>query len=262
MIGCVRALSSPPWSGYRSVLFALASSISSGGLIYSLMTAPSDLGRATIALFSALVVGVALAYLSRAEVEVGDGEVVVRGPLYSRRYGLGDVVEFVDIGSIEDYDTLVRIPGLTLTTVLSLAVATAVFSWGYSSALPILLALPAALLSGICFLSLEMSILLSPSLGIRRRSGGKLILATSAALIVMGALLVTSPGGASENAAFAAGSMVGLGIGGALEGLIGPSPWGWVFKLAWDEETIYVLAYDEAAARRFKEELLRAMRDA
>ena len=187
---------------------------------------------------------------------------VVRGPLYSRRYGLGDVVEFVDIGSIEDYDTLVRIPGLTLTTVLSLAVATAVFSWGYSSALPITLALPAALLSGICFLSLEMSILLSPSLGIRRRSGGKLILATSAALIVMGALLVTSPGGVSGNGAFAAGSMVGLGIGGALEGLIWPSPWGWVYKLAWDDETIYVLAYDETAARRFKEELLRAMRDA
>ena len=224
------------------------------------MTAPIDFIKASITLFTTLAIGVILAYLSQVKVEVKGGEVLLKGPLYSREYELRDLVEFVDIGLLENYNTL-RVPGLALTIALNLVITTAVFAWGYSSALPLLLAVPTAFLSGICFLSLEVSTLFSPSLGIRGRPVDKLIIIAGLILIVLGALLVTNLNEVPENTAFVAGSMIGLGIGGILETFIG-NPWSWVFKLSWDEETVYVLAFNESTARKFKEELLRAMRDA
>ncbi len=265
---CGSGLTSPPWTGYRSALMAAGGAALSGGVVYSLMAALLGSPPATFisALALSLTVGAALAYLGWAPADLEPpGLLVVRRRLLPPgRYDLSELVEFVDVTSVEWYLALRRIPGLLAAVLSTLAAAAAAFAWGYLRSLPPAAAVPAAALSALCFSSVEFSTLISPGLGLRRGQSDRLIGAACLLLLLGGiAVLAWSLwGGTTLEKMTAAGPMAGIGVAGTLKGLLGVSRPGYrsVFRLGFqDGRLVYVMALTEKDAANLREALMEAV---
>lgn len=265
---CARGLISPPWTGTRSILFAVGSAISSGGVVFSFLSAILGASLSETFLYLALFLGsgIVLAALSTARVHVEDACMVVkRRILPPERYPLSSLVEFVDLASIEWFVALLRIPGLLLITASSLIATTTAFLWAYLRALSLPLAVIGAVLSGICFSSLEISTLISPGLG-GSRPDNRLIVIASLALLAMGIPMLWDFPTASlslERMA-AAGSMMGMGLAGMINTLLGRSSIrGRVFRLRFlGGQLIYVSALTSEEATSFKRMVMEAIKNA
>ena len=247
---------------------AAGSAVLSGGVAYSLLAAllgaPPAMFISALAL--SLTAGVALAYVGWAPVDLeAPGVVVVRRRLLPpQRYELSELVEFVDVTSVEWYLAARRIPGLLVVVLATLAASAAAFAWGYLKSLPPAAAVPAAALSAVCFSSVEVSTLISPGLGQRRGRGDRPIVATCLLLLIGGVatLAWSLSSGVTPERMAAAGPMTGIGVAGILKSLIGdPGPWrGSVFRLGFqDGRVVYVRALTGEDAAKLREALREAI---
>lgn len=264
---CEGRASSPPWTGIRSLLFAVGGAISSGGVVFSLLSAMlgASLSRSLSYLTLSLGIGIILLALSTARVYLEDSYILVKGRLLpTERYQLSSLVEFIDLTSVKWFVALRRIPGLLMSTASNLMATTAAFLWAYLKALPPTLAVIGAVLSGICFVSLEISVLISPSLG-RNQLDNRFIGISSLATLIMGISVLVQgfPGDSLERMA-AAGSMTGVGLAGMINALLSrSSTWGRVFRLRFSGgRLIYVSLPSLDDAISFKRTVMEAIKNA
>ncbi|MDK2373011.1 MAG: hypothetical protein QI197_06515, partial [Candidatus Korarchaeota archaeon] len=139
VLGCERRAFSPPWTGLRSLLFAIGGAVSSGGFVFSLLSAMlgAPLSRSLSYLALSLGIGIVFLALSTARVYVEDAYILVKGRLLPpERYQLSSLAEFIDLTSVERFVALHRIPGLLLSTASNLIATTAAFLWAYLKTLP------------------------------------------------------------------------------------------------------------------------------
>ncbi len=172
-------------------------------------------------------------------------------------------MKFIDLTSVERFVALHRIPGLLLSTASNLIATTAAFLWAYLKTLPPILAVIGAVLSGICFISLEISMLISPTLG-RGQLDNRFIGIASLATLIMGlSVLVQGLPSISLERMAAAGSMTGVGLSSMINTLLGrSSAWGSVFRLRFSgDRLIYVSIPSIEEALSFKRTVMEAVKN-
>jgi len=244
-MGC-EGVVSPPWSGLRLAIFSVGSALGTGGIVYSLLAPIYGETLKEVALWLLLGLGtvVTAGYLARGEVEFNGNRLMIKG-LLSREYKLNDLVEFVDVTSVENYLPLKGIPGLTLLTFANFVASFLAFYWWYRLELSGL-SVPLALMSSASFLSIEMSGLLS--YGFRGSEG------VDWAFSLLGVTLILAGGLALANDLRVSGPLTGLGIAALIQRAF-KRDWS-VFKLKFqDGSSIYLITTKPDLARRVREGL-------